>query len=126
MVTDLNPVGSEPAASFSGIQSPMNLKDKSIFQRKDLQLHSSLGRGRPQRNKLINILSPEQIKFNQRNLQKRFEDEDHKMQPSFHSANTKRVSTNNSSALRVAYNAGSLMDTHHGMLAKNQQQLPTT
>jgi hypothetical protein len=51
----------------------MNRKEKRFFQKKDLQLQTTIRKGKqnPQY-----VLSPEQIKFNQSNLLQMFDEEE--------------------------------------------------
>ena len=58
-------VGSNaPPGGYSGIQQTMNRKEKRFFQKKDLQLQTTVSKGKNNQPNMY-ILSPEQIKFNQ-------------------------------------------------------------
>ena len=57
-----------PHAGYNGIQSTVNRKEKRFFQKKDLQLQTTIRKGKS--NNQAYVLSPDQIKFNQSNLEK--------------------------------------------------------
>ena len=69
----LNPAGAPPGG-YNGIQSTVNRKEKRFFQKKDLQLQTTIRKGKGSQQPYV--LSPDQIKFNQGNLQKRFEEDE--------------------------------------------------
>ena len=66
-----------PIDNYNGIQSTMNRKDRRMFGKKDLQLHTTIRKGKTNPN--LYILSPELVKFNQENLQHRMEEENSEM-----------------------------------------------
>lgn len=91
----LHPVGgTAPPGGYNGIQSTMNRKEKRFFQKKDLQLQTTIRKGK--NNQHMYILSPDQIKFNQGNLQKKFEEAeaDLSMQNNFNGVNRRATSNN--------------------------------
>ncbi len=96
--------GPAPPGGYNGIQSTMNRKEKRFFQKKDLQLQTTIRKGK---NNNMYILSPDQIKFNQGNLQKRFEEAeiDLSMQNNFNGP-SRRANSNNPTATggHQAYN----------------------
>ena len=59
--------GVPPPGGYNGLQSTVNRKEKRFFQKKDLQLQTTIRKGK-NNNQHMYILSPEQIKFNQENL----------------------------------------------------------
>lgn len=68
----------DQSASFDGVlsKSTMNRKDRrGFFHKKELQLHTTIRKGKTTGHNTY-ILSPDQVKFNQENLQQRFEEED--------------------------------------------------
>jgi len=68
----------DQSTSFDGVlsKSTMNRKDRrGFFHKKELQLHTTIRKGKTTGHNTY-ILSPDQVKFNQENLQQRFEEED--------------------------------------------------